>query len=425
MALASSTSFLSYQDDQFMEQLDPAPDVIVCFATKEEEIANAEIAQTLRMNAPQGIIFFVTYEKSDFNKKILIKNGFSQVYLLPWELKDLIESMKNECVYSFLPELRNYTPVKIVDIIPGTVLDFSVKAFLPLNNLLIPFSFAGSPISPEKMAKLEEHSFNTLFIANEDVEKFRAYTVEIFKGLLKPGSMSETDRHEKLKKCVRDLISDIFIDDLKENTFSKSQNLLKEVKEVIHLLIGDKNLDYLKKIKSMVNQEGSFYQHLSNVSAYAGIFALMLGYDKPEDMALAGILHDLGKVNLPEEFANLEESTLSPHAFKAFQSHPVFTLDVIRLKRIPLPDKVITAILQHHEAMNGSGYPEGLEGHRISIEGRILAIANSFDKLTTLKSGEKRQTPREALETLYADNQGDPQKMILDVQLIKKIIDSI
>lgn len=425
MAMASSSTFIDYQDEKFMEPLDPVPDVIVCFSANEEEIPNAEIAQTLRMNAPLGIIFFVTYEKSDFNKKILIKNGFSQTFLLPWEMKDLIGSMKNESVYSSMPELRNYTPVKIVDFIPGTILDFSVKAFLPLNNLLIPFSTAGSPITAEKMSKLEEHSFNILFIANEDLEKFRTYTAQTLKGLLKPGTMNETDRHGKLKKCVRDLISDIFVEDINENTFSKSQDLLKEVKEVIQLLIGDKELDYFKKIKIIANQESSFYQHLSNVSAYSGIFALMLGHDNPEDLALAGILHDLGKVNLPAEYAELDESTLSPHALLAFQNHPAFTLDVVRLKRIPLPDKVITAILQHHEAMNGSGYPEGLKGQRISLEGRILAIANSFDKLTTMKRGERLKTPREALQMLFALNSGDPNNMILDVQLLKNLIEFI
>lgn len=425
MAMASTSTFLNYQDDQFMETLDPVPDVIVCFPANEEKISNAEIAQTLRMNAPKGILFFVTFDKSDFNKKILMKNGFTQAYLLPWEIKDLIGAMKNESIYNATPELRNYTAVKILDFIPGTILDFSVKAFLPLNNLLIPFSSAGSPITPEKMAKLEEYSYNTLFVANEDIEKFRAYTVETLKGLLRPGAMSETDRHEKLKKCVRDLISDIFIDDVQENTFSKSQNLLKEVKEVIHLLIGDKELDYLKKLKSVINQESSFYQHLSNVSAYAGIFSLMLGHENPEQMALAGILHDLGKVNLPAEFADLDEDSLSPHAMMAFREHPTFTLDVIRLKRIPLPDKVITAILQHHEAMNGTGYPAGLEGYRISLEGRILGIANSFDKLTALRPGEKALSPREALQKMLSDNQGDPKKMILDVELLKKLIEFI
>ena len=114
-----------------------------------------------------------------------------------------------------------------------------------------------------------------------------------------------------------------------------------------------------------------------------------------------------------------------PHAMSAFHKHPSFTIDVIRLKRIPLPDKVITAILQHHEAMNGTGYPSGLAGHRITTEGRILAISNSFDKLTSLKTGKKRLTPREALQSMLEENQGDPLKMILDVEILKKLIEFI
>lgn len=424
ISLATSTEFVSYEDDAFMEPLDPVPSVIICFPPKDG-LTILEVAQTVRMNFPKGNIVFVTFQKGDFDKKRLIKNGFSQAYLLPWEIKDLLGSMRNEAIYSSLPELRNYTPVKVLDFQPGTVLDFSVKAYLPLNNKLIPFSSEGMELTAEKLLKLEEYSLNTLFIPNEDIEKFREYTVQTLKKLMKPGGMSETERHAKLKHSVRELISDIFIEDNQENTFSKSQALLKEVKAIIHLLMDEKNADHLKKLNSFINQESNFYQHLSNVSAYAGLFALMLGYEKPEQMALAGMLHDIGKVNLPPEYANLTEQELSPTALKGYQNHAAFSIDVIRLKRIPLPDKVILGILEHHEAMNGTGYPVGLPGNRISYEGRLLAIANVFDKLTALNPGEKVYTPKEALEKMLEDNFRDPGRMVLDVEIIKELIGSI
>lgn len=424
LSQATSTSFVNYEDDAFMEPLNPVPDVVVCFAHQDGP-SILEIAQTVRMNFPKGIIFFVTYQKGDFDKKKLMKNGFSQAYLLPWEIKDLLSSMQNEVIFSCLPELRNYTPVKIVDFQPGDILDFPVKAFLPLNNKLIPFASEGVALTEEKLQKLKEHSLHTLFIANEDIDKFRKYTAETLKKLLKPGALSETDRDSKLKSCVRDLISDIFIEDNQENTFGKSQALLKEVKAIINLLIDEKSNDQLKKLNSLIKQESSFYQHLSNVSAFAGVFSLMLGYENPDQMALAGILHDVGKVNLPPEYASLTQVEMSPNALKAYQGHAAYSIDVVRLKRIPLPDKVISGILQHHEAMNGTGYPEGLQGNRICIEGRILAIADEFDNLTALKPGEKVYTPKEALEKMLKDNLVDPGRMILDVDILRKLVDFI
>ena len=121
--------------------------------------------------------------------------------------------------------------------------------------------------------------------------------------------MSETEKQEKLEKAVRELLSDMFIDDMRENTFTKSQGLLKEVKEIIHILISDENADLHKKIGLITNQEENFYLHLSNVSTYAGVFAIILGFEKPEELALAGLLHDIGKINLPVEICDLEMET--------------------------------------------------------------------------------------------------------------------
>lgn len=419
-SIASSITCESSYTDKILEPLVPTPSMILCYPG-QSSFSTLEIAQTLRMNYPELPIFFIATEKADFDKKKLVKNGFTQAYLLPWEKADFLRSLQEESIYSVIPELRDYQAIKIVDLTPGTILDFSLKAFLPRNNMLVTFSGEGSPVSAEKFAKLYDNQMNTLFVHKDEIEKFRQYTAETFKRLLRPNQMSETEKQEKLEKCVRDLISDMFIEDTKENTFGKSQSLLTEVKEMIKLLISEEHSDVLKKIDSLVNQEGNFYLHLSNVSAYAGLFSMVLGFEKPEEMALAGLLHDIGKINLPKDVANLEEANMGPNALEAFHKHPKHSIDVAKLKRISLPDAVMKGILHHHEAMNGTGYPAGLNGTRISKEGRLIAIANTFDDMTSLKSGEKGMSPLEALTKLIDQNSSDPGKMILDLEMLKKL----
>lgn len=418
--LATSITCEDMYTDKILEPLDPNPNMILCYAA-ESSFSTLEIAQTLRMNYPDLPIFFIATDRSDFDKKRLVKNGFTQAYLLPWEKADFLRSLQEESIFSVIPELRDYQAIKVVDLTPGTVLDFSLKAFLPRNNMLVTFSAEGVPVSPEKFSKLYENKMNTLFIHKDEIEKFRQYTAETFKRLLRPNQMSETERQQKLEKCVRDLISDMFIIDTKENTYGKSQSLLNEVKEMIKLLITDENADLVKKLDTLVNQEGSFYQHLSNVSAYAGLFAMILGFEKPEEMSLAGLLHDMGKINLPPDIAELNEEDMGPHAQESYRKHPKHSIDVAKFKRISLPDSVMKAILQHHEAMNGSGYPSGLAGARISKEGRLLAIANTFDKMTLLRQNEKTLTPAEALLKMIEDNSTDPGKMLLDLEMLKKL----
>lgn len=419
-ALATSIECVGYDSDKMMETADPLPSIVLCYP-HEGAMSTLEIAQTLRMFYSDLPIFFIAADKKDFDKKRLVKNGFTQAYLLPWEKADLLRSLREESIYSVVPELRDYQVIKIVDLTPGTVLDFSLKVFLPRNNKLVQFSHDGDPISEDKFSKLYENHLNTLFIHKDELEKFRKYTADTFKKLMMPNKVSETDKQLKLEKYVRELISDMFIEDTKENTFGKSQSLLNEVKEIIKLLLSEDDKDIAKKVGSLINQEGNFYLHLSNVSAFAGLFAIVLGFEKPEEMALAGLLHDIGKINLPIEIADMDESQMGPHALEAYKKHPNYSIDVARLKRIALPDAVIKAILQHHEAMNGTGYPTGIASSRISKEGRLLAIADAFDYKTTMRSGEKSISMGQALIDLLEENSHDPGRMLLDREMLKKL----
>lgn len=417
--LCSEVKYHKYDLDILVEPLESTPNVILCYPSGE--ISPLEIAQSLRMNYPENSLFFIATEKKDFDKKKLIKNGFSQAYLLPWEKSDLIRSMNEESIYSVLPELRDYKPIKVVDLNEGVTLGFDLKVFLPRNNKLLHFASAEEPVSSDKLAKLYENQMNTLFIHKDDVKKFHEYTAETFRRLLKPNALSETDKQEKLQFAVRELISDMFIEDTRENTFGKSQALLNEIKEVIKILLADDNKDLEKKLNLALHQEESFYLHLSNVATYAGLFAIVLGFEKPEEMALAGLLHDLGKINLPEEIYTQPMDNLQGEGLMAYKNHPKFSVDIAKLKRIVLSDSVAKAISQHHEAMNGTGYPLGLEGVRISKEGRLLAIANTFDHLTSLKDSQKYYTLREALIKMCDDNSKDPGRMILDLGYLKQL----
>jgi putative nucleotidyltransferase with HDIG domain len=407
-------SYHKYDIEQMLEPLEVVPDVILCYAPVETEIPALEVAQTLRNVYPETPLFFISLNKSTFDKKRLIKNGFTQAFLLPWEKADLIRAMDEEHVCSLLPELREYKAIKVADIRPGIILDFAMKVYLPRSNKLLHFSSEGDPLSEGKFKKLRESNLNTLFVKKDDVEKFREYTSKAFQNLI-----SETDKQDKLEGCIRDLISDIFIEDSKENTFSASNQLLNEVKDLIKILIEDNFKDLTMRVDTLINHEQNFYLHLSNVSTYAGLFAMVLGLPNPQDVALAGILHDIGKINLPVEFADTPEDKLSENGKKAYRMHPEYTIDILKLRRIALPDAVLKAILHHHEAVDGSGYPKGLEGPRISKEGKVLAIANAFDNLTSIEPGKLNLSPREALVQLVEQNiQGT---MTLDLDMLIKL----
>lgn len=419
-ALTSNITIHPYDVDMMTEEPTVQPQVVLCF-TSHGEMSALEIAQTLRMSMPEVPMYYVALDPKEFDKKRLIKNGFNDAYLLPWEKTELARSMKEEMLYTTIPEMRDYRPVQVLDLIPGSVMDFDTRVFLPANNKFVVFAREGEPVLEEKMAKLKERNQNTLYVHKEEMSKFYSYTVEAFKMIGKQGE-SATQKEFRLKVGIRELVSDMFIDDSHENTFKKSQNLMEDLKKTVMSMIEEDNSNLIGKINSMINQESDFYGHLSRVATYATLFAITLDLEKPVELGLAGLLHDIGLTALPPEVMATPYDKLSPDAKAAYDKHPQISIDIIRMKKMVVSDRIQKAILHHHERLDGTGTPHSLKSKKISIEGQVIAIANRFDHLTTMKKDVEKFTARQAFDLIMNENSQDPVRMGIEVDLIRKLI---
>ena len=99
-----------------------------------------------------------------------------------------------------------------------------------------------------------------------------------------------------------------------------------------------------------------------------------------ETLRVAGNLHDIGKISVPEEILN-KPGRLTPEEFEQVKSHPETGFEI--LKDIPFHGPVAEIVLQHHERYNGSGYPRGLKRDEALLEARILSVADIYEALTS------------------------------------------
>jgi putative nucleotidyltransferase with HDIG domain len=122
--------------------------------------------------------------------------------------------------------------------------------------------------------------------------------------------------------------------------------------------------------------------HQRRVASLAVAIAeeLHLPSEKIEGLRLAAIIHDIGKIAMPAELLT-KPSRLSRNEFQLVRDHPRIGFEI--LKNIEFPWPVAHIILQHHERMDGTGYPEGLLGDAILIEARILAVADVVEALSS------------------------------------------
>lgn len=136
--------------------------------------------------------------------------------------------------------------------------------------------------------------------------------------------------------------------------------------------------------------------HQKRVTKLACALAEEMGLteDKIEGLRLAGIIHDIGKISVPAEILS-KPGPISDVEYSIIKTHPQVGYDI--LKNIKFPWPIAEIILQHHERLDGSGYPSGLKGKEILLEARILAVADVVEAMSTHRPYRPAQPVSEAL----------------------------
>jgi HD-GYP domain-containing protein (c-di-GMP phosphodiesterase class II) len=406
--------------DHLLKEVSPPPCMVISGPPKADIPAN-ELAQSLRMQYQDAPIFLCCTAREGFERKGFIKNGFTDAFLMPMDTTLLRAAISEKLAKATKGAIRVYRPIKMLDVQGGDLLDFDTSVYFPVNKKYVKISNSGDAIDPARLEKMKSNNLNNIFVPAEQMQKFYSYTAKKLKDLGAPGVLGATERRDKLSGAVRDLISGMFTE--QAAGFESGQAMLKDCGEIVktYILDGADN-EWYSRIQQVMGDRGDSYTHAGNISTLAALFSMGLGVGKPEDLALAGLLHDIGTAELPGEIQSLEPENMTPDQLTEYKKHPEISVNLIKKRKIVVPEIVTKAILQHHELFNGNGYPSGLYGDRICKEAQVLALADRFDYLTRLKDGVPTMTPPQAVELLRREQVSDPSKIHYKPDLLKKLL---
>lgn len=162
------------------------------------------------------------------------------------------------------------------------------------------------------------------------------------------------------------------------------------------------------------------YGHSRKVSDYSVAMAETLGLpqDRIATIRAASLLHDIGKVGIPDSILS-KQGPLTDEEWEPVKVHPKLGVEILR----HIIDLVncLPAILHHHERYDGKGYPSGLKGDNIPLEGRILAVADAYDAMTSPRPYREQLSSQQALNELKrcAGTQFDPELVDVFCKLIE------
>lgn len=200
----------------------------------------------------------------------------------------------------------------------------------------------------------------------------------------------------------------------------------KELEELLHQLsITQRDLEeaHFETLRSLIvaleQKDPCTAGHSERVGKYAEKIGQNLQMKEEEIRILrqAAILHDIGKVGIPPDILR-KEGALTPDERHAIELHPEFSTKILSTSKYF--DKHLSAIRDHHERLDGSGYPRGLKGGQISLDAQIIAICDVYDAMSTNRPYRKALSSKEALGEIELHPEKYNQKVALAMEQILK-----
>ncbi|RJR12316.1 HD-GYP domain-containing protein [Candidatus Parcubacteria bacterium] len=262
---------------------------------------------------------------------------------------------------------------------------------------------AGIPVTARMITRLQQ--LNVTYVYIEDART---------KDLEAPTMISDQTR----KKAIT-TITDTFKLLESEKKLSKwfvMDQSSKDLKSLIHTLLADmkNNQEVATLLTDVYIHDNYVFTHSLNVTLYALSIGIKLGLPQKEleILGLGGILHDIGKMQIPSEIL-FKPGKLTSDEFTEMKKHTTYGYDILRnMHTIPL--LVAHCAFQHHERLNGSGYPRGVKNEDIHLFGKILAVADVFDAVTSHRIYRSAMLPHEGLEILYAGSESLYEPAIIE-----------
>lgn len=208
-------------------------------------------------------------------------------------------------------------------------------------------------------------------------------------------------------------MGDIEFGDAQINLMRAASSVLATNSGILDLL-NDREQVLTGIVRTLVNaldaKDSYTCGHSDRVAEFARLTAQAMGVNARgcEQVHMAGLLHDIGKVGIPDHILN-KPAAVTDEEMEIIRQHPVTGYEILR--HLSSFEYVLPAVLHHHEAFDGSGYPHGLHGNAIPLSARILAVADSWDAMTSSRSYRAGMSPDRATAILQdgAGQQWDPQ----------------
>ena len=296
---------------------------------------------------------------------------------------------------------NDYIPVSLSVLKTGMEIDFSIyrENNREFSLLCKDVTLTGELI--ERFSKLTYPSYN-IYIPSAEYEyvisgKPKKHVQNIQRNQVKIKKNAFFKNYEQVKENTGKIFDKIKFED------SVPAEAVNELTQTVHNQVETMEISHiLQSINSVRRVDENLHTHCTNVALLNGVIGKWLKLDKTSLAALVkvGLLHDIGKLKIPQRILNKPER-LTEDEFDLIMNHPIYSHELL-IKSGYTEERILKGVIQHHERVNGLGYPFGLNINSITDFAKITSIADVYDAMVTKRAYKEAHSPFEIL-SWFAD----------------------
>lgn len=289
------------------------------------------------------------------------------------------------------PPQETFVPVDLDGLLVDTVLDFNL--FLPAGrNRLLFFRSPNLEFTVTHRNRLLDNGVRTVYIRAQERSRYNQYLEQHLPAVIANPAIPPRKKADLLYTVSTNVVQECLGDPRSEAIVDRTRRVAESTIDFV--LRSDRSVSQLA---SLMATDYYTYTHSINVSVFSVALAHKVGVSREDlsEFATGALLHDVGKSEIPLELLT-KSGPLSAEEMHVMQQH-VRLGERLLTAHQRLSPLAMLAVKQHHEKLDGTGYPRALQKDQIHLFGRISAIADCFDAMTTNRSYQHAKRPYDAL----------------------------
>lgn len=306
---------------------------------------------------------------------------------------------------------EKFIPILLDSIRIDSILNFDL--FISIDGNLILYRSADLAFTEKTRSKLLDNRVDKLYISSENKKDYQRYIEKNLNIILHDPKILEEKKAGILYETSTSLVKDILENPTLGENIERSKDL---VENTLNFIL--KGRETFISLMSITTFDFYTYTHSVNVCTFSIALAQQVGFKDEEflhELGVGALLHDIGKSKVSDRILN-KRSQLNQIEFEIMKKHPKWGIDILSETNL-ISASSYYPVLQHHERADRSGYPNGLALDEMHLYSKIVAIADTFDALTSERVYQKAMDSFPALKLMMA------QKDLFDEKILMSFVE--